>query len=117
MSDPSGLCLPNILLACANIKRAILIAVCQYSLMALLMPTSLKSDDPSATLQADGQEPFVAWAEPVRMSNAAEATTRTDPAPGHLAVDVRNVSLTFETADGKVDALSNVSLQVDSGEF
>jgi NitT/TauT family transport system ATP-binding protein len=117
MSDPGGLCLPNILLACANIKRAILIAVCQYSLMALLMPTSLKSDDPGATLQADGQEPFVAWAEPVRMSNVAEATTRTDPAPGHLAVDVRNVSLTFETADGKVDALSNVSLQVDSGEF
>jgi NitT/TauT family transport system ATP-binding protein len=117
MFDPDGFCLPNILLPCANIKRAILIGVCQYLRMALQMPTSLKSGDPGATLHADGQEPFVAWAEPVRMSNVAEATTRIDPAPSHLAVDIRNVSLTFETADGKVDALSNVSLQVDSGEF
>jgi NitT/TauT family transport system ATP-binding protein len=85
--------------------------------MALLMPTSLKSDDPGATLRADGRKPFVTSAEPVRMSNAAEATTRTDPAPRRLAVEVRNVSLTFETADGKVDALSNVSLQVADGEF
>ena len=37
--------------------------------------------------------------------------------PQRLAVDVRNVSLTFETADGKVDALSNVSLQIADGEF
>src|SRR5207302_1613147 len=34
-----------------------------------------------------------------------------------MAVDVRNVSLTFETGDGKVDALSNVSLQIADGEF
>jgi NitT/TauT family transport system ATP-binding protein len=32
-------------------------------------------------------------------------------------VEVSNVSLTFETADGKVDALSNVSLQIADGEF
>ena len=37
--------------------------------------------------------------------------------PQRLAVDVRNVSLTFETLDGKVDALSNVSLQIADGEF
>ncbi|HET7491422.1 MAG TPA: ABC transporter ATP-binding protein [Bradyrhizobium sp.] len=34
-----------------------------------------------------------------------------------LAVDIRSVSLTFETADGKVEALSDVSLQVAQGEF
>jgi NitT/TauT family transport system ATP-binding protein len=34
-----------------------------------------------------------------------------------LAVDIRDVSLTFETSDGKVDALSNVSLQIADGEF
>jgi NitT/TauT family transport system ATP-binding protein len=34
-----------------------------------------------------------------------------------LAVDVRDVSLTFETADGKVEALSRVSLQIAEGEF
>jgi NitT/TauT family transport system ATP-binding protein len=34
-----------------------------------------------------------------------------------LAVDVTNVSLTFETADGKVDVLSKVDLQIAEGEF
>jgi NitT/TauT family transport system ATP-binding protein len=34
-----------------------------------------------------------------------------------LAVDARDVSLTFETADGKVEALSGVNLQVAQGDF
>jgi NitT/TauT family transport system ATP-binding protein len=41
----------------------------------------------------------------------------TEPAPKRLVVDAQNISLTFETADGKVDALSNVSLKVGEGEF
>jgi NitT/TauT family transport system ATP-binding protein len=41
----------------------------------------------------------------------------TDAAPKRLVVDAQNISLTFETADGKVDALSNVDLQVAEGEF
>ena len=40
-----------------------------------------------------------------------------EPASKRLAVDARNISLTFETADGRVDALSDVSLQVAEGEF
>src|SRR5467141_4874261 len=51
------------------------------------------------------------------MSNAADAKPQPGSMPQRLAIDVRNVSLTFETADGKVDALSNVSLQVADGEF
>ena len=34
-----------------------------------------------------------------------------------LAIDVSGVSLTFQTRDGEVQALSNVDLQVDSGDF
>lgn len=34
-----------------------------------------------------------------------------------LVVDVRDVSLTFETADGKVEALSGVNLQIAQGDF
>jgi NitT/TauT family transport system ATP-binding protein len=34
-----------------------------------------------------------------------------------LAVDVRDVSLTFETADGQVEALSRINLQIAEGEF
>jgi NitT/TauT family transport system ATP-binding protein len=41
----------------------------------------------------------------------------TDTAPKRLVVDAQNISLTFETADGKVEALSNVGLQIAEGEF
>jgi NitT/TauT family transport system ATP-binding protein len=34
-----------------------------------------------------------------------------------LAIDVRGVSLTFHTSDGEVQALSNVDLEVGSGDF
>jgi NitT/TauT family transport system ATP-binding protein len=46
-----------------------------------------------------------------------ETAESTDPAPKRLVVDAKDVSLTFETADGKVEALSDVSLQVAEGEF
>jgi NitT/TauT family transport system ATP-binding protein len=85
--------------------------------MVLQMSRSLKLDHPGATLRPDGQEPFVAPIEPVRMNKTANATTESGSVPRNLAVDVRNVSLTFETSDGKVDALSNVSLQIANGEF
>jgi NitT/TauT family transport system ATP-binding protein len=51
------------------------------------------------------------------MNNIAEVRTLAEAVPRQLAVDVRDVSLTFETADGKVDALSKVSLQIAEGEF
>jgi NitT/TauT family transport system ATP-binding protein len=53
----------------------------------------------------------------VRMNIAADANTAVSPATRRVAVDVSNVSLTFDTADGKVEALSDVSLQIAAGEF
>jgi NitT/TauT family transport system ATP-binding protein len=85
--------------------------------MALQMPKSLKLDHRGATLRPDEREPFAAPIEPVRMGNAADPTAESVVSPQRLAVDIRNVSLTFETSDGKVDALSNVSLQIADGEF
>jgi NitT/TauT family transport system ATP-binding protein len=85
--------------------------------MALGMPKALKLDDPDVTLRRDVRESFVASIEPVGMNNTADARAQSTASPQRLAVDVRNVSLTFETADGKVEALSNVSLQVADGEF
>src|SRR6266852_2333328 len=38
-------------------------------------------------------------------------------APAALAVEARRLSLVFETADGKVEALSNVDLQIEAGDF
>jgi NitT/TauT family transport system ATP-binding protein len=85
--------------------------------MALGMPKALKQDDPDVTLERDVRESFVASIEPVSMKNTADARAELTASPQRLAVDVRNVSLTFDTADGKVDALSNVSLQIADGEF
>ncbi|HTC97075.1 MAG TPA: ABC transporter ATP-binding protein [Bradyrhizobium sp.] len=55
-------------------------------------------------------EPHISFAGPAEQPP-------TDTASKRLVVDAQNISLTFETADGKVDALSNVSLQVGEGEF
>src|SRR6201981_4082834 len=84
--------------------------------MALGMPKALKLNEPDGTLRR-GEGELLAPIEPVTMNSRAEGRVGPISSPQRLAVDVRNVSLTFETADGKVDALSNVSLQVAEGEF
>src|ERR1700738_468155 len=117
MFGPDGRSCPLISPHCVNIERAISTGVCHYLPMALPMPKSLKPDSPGVTLRPDERVPFVAPIEPVRMSEPADATVGSVSTPQRLAVDVRNVSLTFETADGKVDALSNISLQIADGEF
>jgi NitT/TauT family transport system ATP-binding protein len=50
-------------------------------------------------------------------SASLSASSVTGNAPRRLVVDAQHISLTFETADGKVDALSDVSLQIAEGEF
>ncbi len=53
------------------------------------------------------------------MHQPASAVTeiKTSAAFRRVAVDVRDVSLTFDTGDGQVNALSNVQLQVAEGDF
>jgi len=89
--------------------------------MALRMPNSLKRAYPDVTLRPDDRAPFLTSVERVRMSNAVDAKiqaeAQSESAPQRLAVDVRDISLTFETGDGKVEALSNVNLQIADGEF
>jgi NitT/TauT family transport system ATP-binding protein len=84
--------------------------------MARQLPKALKPDDPDGTLWRDEREPTPPI-KPVAMNSTADVRAESISSAKRLAVDVRNVSLTFETADGKVDALSNVSLQVAEGEF
>ena len=84
--------------------------------MALSMPTSLKPDQHSATLPGRARNDLSLSIELVRMNNFS-GCHGLKSARRRLAVDVRDVSLTFETADGKVDALSKVSLQIADGEF
>ena len=85
------------------------------------MPNSLKRAYPDVTLRPDDRAPFLTSVERVRMSNAVDAKiqaeAQSESAPQRLAVDVRDISLTFETGDGKVEALSNINLQIAEGEF
>ena len=48
---------------------------------------------------------------------APVAAERREPVPRPTVVDVRGLSLTYETADGPVYALADVDLQVAEGEF
>jgi len=84
--------------------------------MARQVGGALKLDDPDGTLCRDEREAF-SPIDPAATKRTADAGAELISATKRLAVDVRNVSLTFETADGKIDALSNVSLQVADGEF
>jgi NitT/TauT family transport system ATP-binding protein len=112
-----GDCCPLKITGCANNERAICGGVCQYRPMGLRILKGLKLNDPDVTLRRDEREAFVASIEPVTMNSTVDPRAELISSPQRLAVDVRNVSLTFETADGKVDALSNVSLQIADGEF
>jgi NitT/TauT family transport system ATP-binding protein len=55
--------------------------------------------------------------KPMHKAESAVSETKLPCASRPLAVDVRDVSLTFETADGKVEALSRVNLPIAEGEF
>jgi NitT/TauT family transport system ATP-binding protein len=55
--------------------------------------------------------------DPMQKLADVAAEVKTSAADRPLAVDVRDVSLTFETADGAVEALSRINLQVAEGEF
>jgi NitT/TauT family transport system ATP-binding protein len=85
--------------------------------MGSCLPIALQPDSLSAKLAMDGASPSVTGIETSRMKNVAEATPIGSPSSSPLAIDVNGVSLTFQTADGHVDALSNVSLQIADGEF
>jgi NitT/TauT family transport system ATP-binding protein len=50
-------------------------------------------------------------------SASSSASGAIEQAPRRLVVDAQHISLTFETGDGKVDALSDVSLRIAEGEF
>jgi len=54
---------------------------------------------------------------PVEQALQAEKVKENAAAPGALALDARGVSLTFQTNDGEVQALANVNLQINEGDF
>jgi NitT/TauT family transport system ATP-binding protein len=71
--------------------------------------------EPSASLRPESGD-YPSTANVISMTNKDTAAPPESSAK-RLVVDASNISLSFETADGKVDALSNVSLQIADGEF
>ena len=61
--------------------------------------------------------PALGRATPEADSVSAADLTSIEKAPKRRVVDAQNISLTFETADGRVEALSNVNLQLAEGDF
>jgi ABC-type transport system involved in cytochrome bd biosynthesis fused ATPase/permease subunit len=55
--------------------------------------------------------------KPVQPSDDASRDASATTQPASLAAHVQAVSLTFQTADGEVEALSNVDLDVAEGDF
>jgi NitT/TauT family transport system ATP-binding protein len=53
----------------------------------------------------------------MQTSAPIELADKEATAPAALAVETRKLSLVFETSDGKVEALSNVDLQIEVGDF
>ena len=71
--------------------------------------------EPTASLRPESGD-YPSTANVISMSNTNSAALSASSLK-RLVVDASNISLSFETADGKVDALSNVSLQIADGEF
>ena len=70
----------------------------------------------SATLKSAPAPPIRA-AEPVQAFDDASRDGKAVTKPASLAVCARRVSLTYQTGDGEVQALSNVDLDIAEGDF
>jgi len=83
--------------------------------MASREPKLSLVSEPSASLRPESRD-YPSTVNVISMSNKDTAAPPESSAK-RLVVDASNISLSFDTADGKVDALSNVSLQIADGEF
>lgn len=83
--------------------------------MASREPKRYIVSEPSASLRLESGD-YPSTANVISMSNK-DAAAPPESSAKRLVVDASNISLSFETADGKVDALSNVSLEIADGEF
>ena len=80
------------------------------------MPLSTHRDESSVAGPPRSGGPFRV-VKPMLEAASAVSETRAPSAARPLAVDVRDVSLTYEAADGEVAALSGVNLAIAEGEF
>src|SRR5258708_14034346 len=108
--------MPNILSAWANIGRGFRARLCQYFSMPTRTATSLRMEGQSTVLGPALATPLHA-VEPMRAPAETSRESSAIGKPGALVVSACGISLTFQTADGEVEALSNVDLDIAEGDF
>ena len=108
--------MPNILSAWANIGRGIRARVCQYFFVNSSTVLSLPTEGQSPAFGPALAKPLHV-VEPMRAPDQATREGSTASSPEALAVSAREISLTFQTADGEVEALSHVDLDIAEGDF
>jgi NitT/TauT family transport system ATP-binding protein len=90
---------------------------CEYSAMVAGMLAWEKFGERDTTSTSARSGGHVQTVDPMQKLADVAAEVKISAADRPLAVDVRDVSLTFATADGPVEALSRINLQVAEGEF
>ena len=85
--------------------------------MASSEPSTLVLKEPEAQRRPGDNEAITSLVNSVADTPSPDTTASARPSSKRLVVDAQNISLAFETTDGRVDALSNVSLQIVEGEF
>jgi NitT/TauT family transport system ATP-binding protein len=91
------------------------IGVCEYSAMTRDVLLRRRPDEGDAALTPARSGGHVV--EPMQQPAGVVTKIHADVAVRPVAVDARDISLTFETADGQVEALSGIDLQIAQGEF
>ncbi len=81
------------------------------------MPVSANSSTARSDAPAYPAVRLVPTAEAMDMQSGSRPEGKPAAVGRSAAVDARGVSLTFHTADGRIDALSGVDLQIAEGEF
>jgi NitT/TauT family transport system ATP-binding protein len=103
--------MPDILSQCAKHQQASAIGAYQYRRAMLRKPVTPIFTSPVANSLPDGRTSGIS-ANP-----GSSITQQASPQKRRIVVDARDISLTFQTADGQVEALSNVKLEIAEGEF
>src|ERR1700733_14995287 len=98
--------------ACVNIERATTGGFCHTLVMASPELSMSVLSAPAVKPRPEENLSPVTSVKLAHPSSPSPSAPSIDPTPKRLVVDAKDISLTFDTADGRVDALSHVDLQV-----
>jgi NitT/TauT family transport system ATP-binding protein len=98
---------------CRRASREHWHGLCVYSGLARRVAVSNRPNE----RHRSSDQPLIGHVEAMNEHAGPDPGRHPASADRALAVDVRDVSLTFATSNGTVDALSRINLQIQNGEF